>query len=433
LNIWIVQPGETLPLTDKIKKMRMGILAKELVFRGHSVCWWASAFDHFKKVWLFENDTEVALQPRLTIIAIKGRKYTKNVSLSRFIDHRIIAHKFHLRAVQMSRPDIIIAATPPYDLAYEAVRFATDRRIPIVVDIRDEWPDLFLKILPKMARLPVRLLLSREFWMIENALTKASGLIAMMDSLLEWGLAYARRERGPNDKVFYLGGTRKAFMDAAENRRTADHFGGSIPAHPKISFLGALSDKFIVVFVGTFVKNNDPTVLIECAKRLAGLPIHFVLAGDGDLFPQIKLLSRGLANMTLPGWLDEPEIDILLARSQVGVSPTSQIRDAFPNKVFSYIAAGLPLLSAFQGNLKDLLQAREFGFYFPPRDAEVLAVHVKKLFEDQDLYAKMSANARRIFEEMFDAEKIYSEYADYVEQTARLFDDHRSAGYISSR
>lgn len=419
MNIWLIQSGETLPLTESVKKMRTALLAEELVHRGHTVVWWASAFDHFQKRWLFDEDAEVALGPQYSIVALKGRKYTSNISLRRFLDHRTIARKFRRRAALRPRPDVVVAATPPHDLAYEAVRYAKAHGIPAVVDIRDEWPDLFLNVLPKIARPAWRVFLARDFRMIRSALAGAAGLVAMMDSLLTWGLAYARRERGPDDRVFYLGGKKKPLPDREPAVRAA--------ASPKLAFLDALGGKFIVAFIGTFVRNNDPSILVECARRLADRPVHFVLAGDGDLRPRIEARAAGLPNVTFPGWLDEAEIDALLARSQAGVSPTSQVREAFPNKVFSYAAAGLPVFTAFQGSLRELLAAREFGFYFPPGDAEALAAGLDSLLENKALYAKMAANSRRVFDELFDADKIYAEYADYVEHMARIFEDHRSA------
>jgi glycosyltransferase involved in cell wall biosynthesis len=430
LNIWLIQPGESLPLTENVKPMRTAFLAEELVRRGHTVVWWASAFDHFRKTWLFEDDAEVALGPRLSIIALKGRAYRSNVSLRRFLDHRIIARKFRMRAVLQPRPNVVVAATPPYDLAYEAVRYAKAGGIPCVVDIRDEWPDLFLSVLPKIARPAGRVLLARDFRMIRYALSNASGLVSMMDSLLDWGLGYAGRDRGPADRIFYLGAGKKAHPDDPSARSGAAADAAAVPEAvrapaaartsdlPKLEFLDSLGDKFIVTFVGTFVQNNDPSILIDCAKRLADLPIHFVLAGDGDLLPRVKRLAAGLSSVSFPGWLGEAEIDSLLARSHAGISPTPVVRDAFPNKVFAYAAAGLPVLTAFQGSLRDLLRRREFGFYFPPGDAGALAACIRNLYENKPLYAKMAANVRLVFDELFDADKIYKEYADYVERLA---------------
>ena len=98
MNIWLIQIGELLPIKDGERKLRTAILADKLTERGHSVLWWASAFDHFKKVWISKKDTEFVLKNGVKIIALKGIGYKRNISFSRFVDHRIIAMKFRKAA-----------------------------------------------------------------------------------------------------------------------------------------------------------------------------------------------------------------------------------------------------------------------------------------------------------------------------------------------
>ncbi|MFX0200046.1 MAG: glycosyltransferase WbuB, partial [Candidatus Hodarchaeota archaeon] len=61
MNIWLIQIGEALPVKAGIRKLRTAYLADKLIQRGHDVLWWASAFDHFEKRWLYDNDKEVTL------------------------------------------------------------------------------------------------------------------------------------------------------------------------------------------------------------------------------------------------------------------------------------------------------------------------------------------------------------------------------------
>ena len=210
MNIWLVQTGEPLPLEDNIKKMRTAVLADELIKRGHSILWWTSAFDHFKKDWIFDKDTEVEIKEGLKIFALKGWGYKRNVSFSRIIDHRIVTRKFRRIIPKITKPDIILTSMPPHDLAYEAVKFAKSNKIPILVDIRDPWPDIFLNHTPAILRIFAKMLLYNDFKMIKKTMQLADGLIAVTDTFLEWGLKYAERDKILNDNVFYLGGKKTA-------------------------------------------------------------------------------------------------------------------------------------------------------------------------------------------------------------------------------
>lgn len=405
MNIWLIQTGEPLPLNDSVRKMRMALLCDELVKRGHSVLWWASAFDHLSKSWIAGTDAVIDMNGSSRIYALRGTGYRRNVSLSRFIDHRIIAAKFSQYAPRLPKPDIIVASMPQHDLAYEAVVFAKKNNIPVLVDIRDEWPDLFLRFAPEPLRWLLRAFLVHDFRMVERLMVRADALVAMMDSLLKWGLTYAGRPQGSLDRVFYLGSR----PNSGNNNGTP---GGTL------GFLEGIRGKFVITFIGTFVKNNNPSVIVEGAERLSNENIHFILAGDGELQASIKDRCRNFRNVTVPGWLNKDDMALLLRHSHVGVCPTDQAREAFPNKTFSYFSAGLPVLSAFQGELREIIEKRRIGSYFPPADADAFVDCVLRLYNAPDLYQQMAANSKRAFHDLFDADMIYEKYAAHIEKIA---------------
>lgn len=405
MKIWLIQIGEALPVKAGIRKLRTAYLADKLIQRGHSVLWWASAFDHFGKRWLYDHDKEVTLDQRFTIKALKGIGYKKNVSLTRYIDHRIIARKFKKAIPSSRKPDIIVASLPSYDLAYYAVIFAVKNKIPVLVDVRDQWPDIFLEHVPVFSRNLIRLALHQDFIMVERTMKSATGIISMMNKLLDWGLNYAEREQRLADKVFYLGYKKNDTSEQQDGRIANIHQG--------------LEDRFVVTFIGTFAEYHNPTILVECAEKFQNnRHIHFVLAGDGELMQKIKEVSAHLPNLTLTGWLDQTGIDALLSLSKIGVCTTSQAAYFFPNKAFAYFSAGLPIISAFRGELKEIIEKHQVGFYYPPNDVDVLVGLIEKLYKDGSLYKKMSENANRIFNEIFDADKIYDEYAKHIENVA---------------
>ncbi len=59
MNIWLIQIGEPLPLEAGVRKMRTALLADKLLERGHSVYWWASAFEHQRKKWISNTNQKV--------------------------------------------------------------------------------------------------------------------------------------------------------------------------------------------------------------------------------------------------------------------------------------------------------------------------------------------------------------------------------------
>jgi len=403
MNIWLIQTGESIPHQNTARSMRTSKIADELVRRGHEVLWWASAFDHFSKSWVYDSDTLVDVCHNFCLYALKGCGYRRNVSLRRLADYRMIAKKFHVLAGSVKRPDLIIASLPAHDLAYEAVRFGRLQGVPVIVDIRDPWPDVFLDNVPAILKPVAGVVLARDFSMVREAMRGASALTAVTDNFLEWALRYAGRSREAKDRVFYLGGSQ---LKSDEETRSEQE---------RIEELYDLKNKFVILFIGTFANYHNPEILLECAGRLRGREVAFVIAGSGEFFNRVKDQADTLPNVHLTGWVGDRTIRALLALSHVGVCPTTKEAALFPNKAFSYLSAGLPVISAFQGDLRRLLEKHNFGRYYPPNDCNSLVECVKELCENKALYDKMSENARRVFTDIFGADRIYAEYVDYIE------------------
>lgn len=402
MKVWLIQLGEILPIKLGARKMRTALLADELTKRGHSVLWWASAFEHLTKTWVCHSDTEYVLSDKSKIIALKGIGYKKNVSVQRFIEHKILARKFGKAIFSQPKPDIIIASIPTYDLAYVAAGFAKKNDLPILIDIRDPWPDIFIEHIPSFLRGIAKTLLYREFMLTKRALMSATAIVSMMEILLNWGLKYAGRRITWKDTVFYLGYKRDTSCN--DGKRIEEMF-------------QRIGNKFIVSFIGSFAEYHDPSILVQCAAKLqTEKDIHFVLAGDGELMSEIRRRAKPLKNLTLTGWLNQSEINSLLRHSDVGVCTTKHSANFFPNKAFMYFSADLPVISAFQGEMKEVMEKYKIGMCYPPNDLDKLISCIKELYNNTGMYKKMSMNVRNVFDDVFDANEIYKRYVDHIER-----------------
>ena len=387
-------------------RLRTALLAETLVRRGHSVRWWASAFNHFRKQWEFQQDTSARTDTGIEIRALRGVGYGRNLSPRRWLDYRLVAAKFRREAAHAPRPDVIVASMPGYDMADAAVSYGKAHGVPVLVDVRDQWPESFVDPLPTPLRPMGRLLLSGETRIMRRCLAGADGLVSMSESLLAWGLAQAGRPRADHDRVFYL----SAHAPSESCKPATEALAAA---------LARVRGAFIVAFVGTFGHFHNPATLIQAARRLKGEGFHFVLAGDGPLWAATAQAADGLDNVDLPGWLGQSDIDILLSRAAVGACPTGRemLRPFLPNKVSAYLAAGLPIVSAFPGELRTMIEHYGVGSHFSTVD-ELVAV-LRRLKIDTSKRASMLASALALFARHFDATRTYEAYADHVEQMMR--------------
>jgi len=144
MRVWLVQPSEQLPLVANARRLRTRLLAEELTRRGHEVTWWASCFNHLRKEWYCPTSMRIQAEPCPRVQLLKGIGYSRNVSLRRWVDHRMLSRAFSASAAHEPPPDVVVACLPPYDLAAAAVKFAKRCGARAIVDIRDTWPDNFL-------------------------------------------------------------------------------------------------------------------------------------------------------------------------------------------------------------------------------------------------------------------------------------------------
>lgn len=406
MTVWVLQTGEPLPLTSGSTRMRSALLNETLVARGHKVCWWASAFDHFSKQWVATPDEEVRLGPDYTIVPIGGLGYRSNVWARRYLDHRLVARKFRRRASRAAKPDVMLAGMPDYHLAWEAVRLARAWSVPVIVDVRDQWPHVIVDRSPARLRGLVRAALAPEFRTQRAVLTGADALVSMSEEILEWAVAIAGRPRREHDRVFLLG-----------NQAAPAEVGlpdGFVP-----------DGRFVVTYVGTFGAYNHPAALVEAAELLrrtrpdVAARVLFVLAGEGGGRADLVARAQGLPNVVFPGWVGTVQMHQWLRVSSVAVLPWHSELPAFPNKAFAYLEAGLPILSAAAGELEGLLAHYNAGATARPMTAEWLVDRICGMESAPDDHRQMRSQARRLWADRLDRDRIFPAFADYVEQIAR--------------
>jgi len=153
VKVWILQTGEPLHCDGgNPRPMRAMNLADMLVGRGHSVVIWSSAFYHQEKVHRTTKFESLKINDLLTINLIPSVGYKKNIGLSRLIDHAQLAWNLSriLEKDIFTKPDVAFVGYPPIECSFVVAHYLTNKSIPFVLDVKDQWPDIFLEPFPKI-------------------------------------------------------------------------------------------------------------------------------------------------------------------------------------------------------------------------------------------------------------------------------------------
>ena len=415
MRCWIVATYEPLPEVDvSARLLRCGTLAQQLTDDGDEVTWWSSTFHHVRKENRFESSRTIEVRDGLRLELLHAPPYRRNVSLRRVRHNRAMARAFWTAASSIDeRPDVIFAAVPSLELAESAVRHAVERGIPIVVDARDKWPDVYLNAVPPALRSAARRTLGREFDRARRIFSAATGITGISDAYLEWALGYAGRERSARDAVVPLGFPIPDALSAAEVEGRMLQLRDSLELSPS---------HCVVTFLGMFGLSYDLECVVAAARLLheAGdESVRIVLAGTGEAEGRIRRLADGLPNVRFPGWLNQGDAWALLHASRAGLAPYhADATQSLPNKGFEYMAAGIPVVSSLGGELRQLLDEEGVGLTYRAGDAASLAGALRRLASDDTERRAMGARARRLYDQRYSTSAIYSGLARHLRDVA---------------
>ena len=202
MRIWLTELAEQLPTSPGRRLMRVGMLAERLASAGHDVTWWTSTFDHVAKLQRFSEDSTERVAGNYRIELLHAPGYASNHSLARVRHHRYSAAAFARRAAGAIAPDLVYCCIPTLEVTEAALGYATALGIPTVVDVRDLWPDVYLRAVPAVLRALARVLLAGEYRRARRILGSATAIVAVSEGYLQWGLRHAGRARAPGDRVF---------------------------------------------------------------------------------------------------------------------------------------------------------------------------------------------------------------------------------------
>lgn len=243
-------------------------------------------------------------------------------------------------------------------------------KVKVIFDMAEVYPEMYASseqfsrrgLLTKLYKNPA--IASRY----ENAvLPKVDQTLVMIeesrDRLLQKGI--------PDSKVTIV-----------SNTPPTDKFKGSVKNHE--------GRTLYLVYVGFLTKLRGLDLLIAAAKKFIDSEnddncIFIDIVGKGAIANELKALIEELGvekNVKLHGWLDQSEVDRLMARANVG-SLTYRVcghwNHTIPNKIFDYMLAGLPVLTTPVVPIKRIVNSTQCGLVAEEATPEAIAAKLKAL------------------------------------------------------
>jgi colanic acid biosynthesis glycosyl transferase WcaI len=303
---------------------------------------------------------------RLWVITAPRKTYrTRMAFYLSFMLNATLAGLFLARG----RYDLVYASSPPLLVGGAALALSRLRRIPLVFEVRDLWPESAVELgelaNPRAIRLATRL---------EEACYRRARQIVVVtqgihDGLIERGYPAAKLALIPNGANTELYTPRPASQ--ALRRQ-----------------LGIGPEQFVVVYTGLHGLVHGLETALQAAGELRERPdILFLLVGDGPDKARLAQIAEemGLSNVRFHDAVPEAELPGYIALADVGLATTRRLgimRGALPVKMFSYMACERPVLLAMEGEAVRLLERAQAGIAVPPEQPKALAEAILELQGD---------------------------------------------------
>ncbi|MBD9388216.1 glycosyltransferase [Agrobacterium sp. AGB01] len=188
--------------------------------------------------------------------------------------------------------------------------------------------------------------------------------------------------------------------------------------------------KGLVVSIARFVEYKGHRFMIDALSRVAaqGIPVEFVMIGDGPIRKEIEMLARKtLPKVTILEKLTQPEIRDLLAEAEIylhgSVTLDNGHAEAFGLANLEAEAVGTPVVAFQSGGVGEAVEDGKTGMLLSERDVVGMANAIGALLTDSNQWTSFSRRGPEMVREHFDITSQTSKLEDYYDE---VISEHRN-------
>jgi colanic acid biosynthesis glycosyl transferase WcaI len=292
--------------------------------------------------------------------------------------------------IARSRPDLVLAMSPPLTLGPAGWAVARARRVPFVFNIQDVFPDVAVELglLTGTRAIAAASALERLSYRRADAVTVLSDELAdNVRGKITAGLSGGRADREaakvrviPNfvDTEWIQPGPR-------ENAYRREH---------------GLDGKTVVMYAGNVGLSQSLDLVVAAARELP--EVAFVINGGGAARAGLEEQARDVPNLTFVDMQPKERLPVLLAAADVHVVPLKRglAWSSVPSKLYSILAAGRPVLASVDDGTEvaRTIERAGAGTSVPPEDPAAFVAALRDLLAEPAELAEKGASGRRFVE-----------------------------------
>lgn len=294
--------------------------------------------------------------------------------------------------------DAIIVMSPPLTLGVGAKVVATFRRIPMILNIQDVFPDAAIRTGVITNGLVIRLARGLERWTYRAS----SAVTVLSDDLRDnVGAKLPSRSRGRVEVI-------PNFVDV-EAITPCDRATGYR------SELG-LGDGPVVMYAGNVGFSQSLGLIVDAARALP--QATFVINGSGSARADLEAMATGQENVVFGDFQPAERLGEVLGTADLHVVPLHAGLGSVsvPSKTYSILAAGRPILASIDPGTEvpRILESSGAGVAVPPDDPEAFIDGIRQLLADPERLETMGLKGREFVENGVSPRAVAERYVDLI-------------------
>jgi glycosyltransferase involved in cell wall biosynthesis len=310
--------------------------------------------------------------------------------------------------VHASRPDVVIATSPPLTVGPTMWLLSVLRRVPAIFEVRDLWPEsavdtgvLTSKPLITLSYKLEALAYKKARWInvltpaFERALIEKKGVSPDRISMIPNGADLDIMTPGPKDN------------------RVRNELG--------------LKGKFVVSYFGAHGRANRLGQLLNVAEGIQeSMPdVRLMLVGDGMEKPGLvkDAKRRGLENVIFVDAVAKDKVCDYINASDVCTAvlmKNDTFKTVYPNKIFDYMSCERPIILAIDGVARELIETAGAGIFVSPEDPDQFSRAILRLRDHPSLAKDMGIAGRTFVEADFSRESLARRYLSRIQAVATM-------------
>lgn len=301
----------------------------------------------------------------------------------------------------VKKHDVIIATSPQFFTLISAYLISILRRTPLVVEIRDLWPESVVAL----GSVKKSNFLIKFLYKIAHYIYKKSSLIIVVTNSFK-------------DHLYKIGIDRDKIIVVKNGFNFDRTLLSNISVKEIEDKYNIRSDQFVVSYIGTIGMSHGVDIVIRSAEKAKD--IIFIVVGEGAEKENLISISKdkSLKNVRFidnVDWQEIVNINQLVSANLIHLKDLDIFKTVIPSKIFESMALKKPILAGLNGESLEIIKESKSGVRVLSEDEDSLIDKIRYFQRNPQSLITLSDNGNSFVKKNHNRKKLAQKMIKSIE------------------